>query len=77
MLFRSDPYYIEYLKDKYGLKKEDMSMVGDTLADMKFANNGHIRAYGVGEDEKNRKILSEFADLTARNVEELYGKNTI
>ena len=74
---KPDPYYIEYLKDKYGLKKEDMSMVGYTLADMKFANNGHIRAYGVGEDEKNRKILSEFADLTARNVEELYGKNTI
>ena len=74
---KPNAYYIEYLQDKYGFKKEDMCMIGDTLADMKFANNGKIKAYGVGEDENNRKILEEFADLTARNVEELYGKYSV
>lgn len=76
-LGKPNPYYIDYLQDKYGFNKDEMCMVGDTLADMKFANNGHIKAFGVGEDEKNREILGEYADLTARNVEALYGKYSI
>lgn len=74
---KPDAYYIEYIKDKYNFQNEDMCMIGDTVTDMKFAQNGKIKGFGVGADEENRKILSKYADATAENVEALFSEYAI
>lgn len=74
---KPDPYYIDYLVAKYGFSKDEMCMIGDTLADMSFARNGGIKAYGVGVDEKSRSILAEYAEATSSDVSALFKENEI
>ncbi len=56
---------IRHLAKKYGYEKERMLMVGDSLTDMKFAQNGGIFSLGVGED---RKRLEAIATVVTENV---------
>lgn len=72
---KPDPYYINYLCEKYGFAKEDMCMVGDSLVDMRFARNGGIKALGVGKSAKNREILSPLAAATAETIVELFDRH--
>ena len=56
---KPNPYYINYLKDKYDLQLDEMLMVGDTLADTQFAINGKIACIGLAKTQENADILSE------------------
>lgn len=54
---KPDPYYIDYLVGKYGFSKDEMVMVGDTLADTQFALNGKIACVGLAKTRENAEIL--------------------
>ena len=46
---KPDPYFIQEIIKKYGMKKEELVMAGDTVTDMEFARNGGIKAIGVAD----------------------------
>ena len=56
---KPDPYIINKLCQDYGFDKSEVVMVGDTLSDMKFAENGGIRSVGLAKSEDNKAILFE------------------
>ena len=55
----------------FGIKKENVVVVGDTLTDVLFARNAGIRMVGVAKSHKNRQILSEATETVIRDVSEL------
>ena len=69
---KPDPYCIEEICRKYGLEKSQIVMVGDTLRDVEFARNGHIKVIGVAKNENNRKILEREADVVVPNISYVY-----
>ena len=60
---KPDPYYINYLVDKYGFAKDEMLMVGDTLTDMRFAKNGEIAVIGLAKSVENKAKLNAYTDV--------------
>lgn len=60
---KPNPYYIEYLAEKYGFEKSEMVMVGDTLTDMRFAQNGGIKAIGLAKSVENEAKLRAYTDV--------------
>lgn len=65
---KPDPYCIGWLCEKYGLHRDEMVMVGDTLTDVRFARNGGIRAIGVAKTQSGRDFLRQHADATVPDV---------
>ena len=55
---KPDPYCAHALCQLFGLEKQNVVMVGDTLTDMRFAKNAGIAAVGLARTEKNRVVLS-------------------
>lgn len=56
---KPDPFMINKLCKDYGYDKSEVVMVGDTLTDMTFAENGGIRSVGLAKTEENKEILLE------------------
>lgn len=69
---KPDPYSIRRIAEKYGWKRSEMCMAGDTLTDMRFAKNGGIRGIGVAQSEKNRKRLAAEADSVIADISEIF-----
>lgn len=55
----------------FDLKQENVVMVGDTMTDVLFARNAHLKMVGVAKTEKNKQILSKDAELVIHDVSEL------
>lgn len=56
---KPDPYFANDLCEKWGLDKERVLMVGDTMTDVKFARNAGIKvAYLTKSEEAREKMLS-------------------
>ncbi len=69
---KPDPGTVKFILDATDFKKEEASMVGDGLNDIKVAKNAGITsvlaAYGYGDTEKLKElepdfIISDFAEL--------------
>lgn len=65
---KPDPYCLDLFAKKYGLQREEIIMVGDTLNDVRFANNGGIKVVGVAKVKNNRDILQKYADTVADDI---------
>ncbi|HJA94205.1 MAG TPA: HAD family hydrolase, partial [Candidatus Eisenbergiella merdipullorum] len=65
---KPDPYLIQEIINKYGMKKEELVMVGDTVTDMEFAGNGGIKAIGVADQEADRRILKRYTEMVIDNI---------
>ncbi|MBE6643267.1 MAG: HAD family hydrolase [Ruminococcaceae bacterium] len=69
---KPDPYCLEMFLKKYGLEKNEVIMIGDTLNDVNFARNGGIKVGGVAKNKNNRKILEEKADFVMTDISEIF-----
>ncbi len=65
---KPDPYCIGWLCKKYGLNRDEMVMVGDTLTDVRFARSGGIRVIGVAKTQSGRDFLRQHADAAVPDV---------
>ncbi len=65
---KPDPAWMERLCGQYGLAREEILMVGDTMTDVRFARNGGVRVIGVGKTEGNRSFLAQHADAAVPDV---------
>lgn len=70
---KPDPYCIDALCKKYGFDKNEVVMVGDTLNDVRFADNGGIDVIGVAKNKTNQKILSENITNVMDDVSQIFG----
>lgn len=68
---KPDPWCINDLCGRYGLTREQVVMVGDTLTDLHFARNSGVRAVGLAKNEKNRSILLSMTDTVLPDVSRL------
>lgn len=69
---KPDPYYINMLCDKEGISPQEIIMVGDTLNDMKFAENGGVGAIAIAKNEKNRLALAPYAIATISSLDSIF-----
>ena len=56
---------------EFGLKKENVVMVGDTLTDMSFAQNAGIRGVGLAVDDQTKAVLLPYADTVISSISHL------
>lgn len=68
---KPDPYAAEALCADFGVKKERVVMVGDTMTDVRFARNAGILAVSVAKEPRHRAFLQPHADLVIREIAEL------
>ena len=71
---KPDPFCINDFCKKFGLKKEETVMVGDSLTDVEFAKNGGIKSIGVAKGEKNKAFLTGKADVVLPDVSYVLGE---
>ncbi len=69
---KPDPYCLHDFCKKQGLSAEEVVMVGDTLTDMRFAQNGGIRAVGIAKSERNKRILEDAADAVIPDISYIF-----
>ena len=69
---KPNPYCLELFCEKYGLSKEDVIMIGDTLNDVRFARNGGISVGGVAKNQNNRMILEKEADFVMTDISQVF-----
>lgn len=65
---KPNPYCINDFCDEYGIDKSCAVMVGDTLTDAEFAQNGGIRMIGVAKGERNTNILRVYTDIVVSDI---------
>ena len=65
---KPDPTCIEVLCEQFGLTKEEIVMVGDTMTDVRFARNGGIRVIAVNKTEAGRAFFAAEADAVAEDI---------
>lgn len=56
---KPDPACAEDFCHRFGLTKENVLMVGDTLTDVVFSQNGGLSMIGVAKTEENKRILQK------------------
>lgn len=59
---KPNPYCINLFCEKYSLKKDEVIMVGDTLNDVRFAENGGVGFVGVAKCETNKDVLTNYCN---------------
>lgn len=65
---KPDPFCIHALMEKYGVEQGQVVMVGDTLTDLEFAENGGIRAIGLAKTAGNEAILRARTDTVVPDI---------
>lgn len=65
---KPDPYCINAFCEAFGLKKEEVAMVGDSLTDVTFAKNGGVFAVGVAKTKENAMFLTGKADVVVHDI---------
>lgn len=69
---KPDPYCIHDLCKRYALSPSDIVMVGDTMTDMNFAQNGGIKAIGVAKNKNNKTILEKHAYAVVPDISYIF-----
>ncbi len=65
---KPDPYCALDFCNRFGLDKESVVMVGDTLTDVRFARNAGISVVGLAATKKNRDLLAPVADGVVTDI---------
>lgn len=65
---KPDPLCIEVLCEQFGLTKDEIVMVGDTMTDVRFARNGGIRVIAVNKTESGRAFFAGEADAVTEDI---------
>lgn len=60
---KPDPYAALDFCRTFGLEKENVVMVGDTMTDIKFARNAGISVISIAKNEENKRILAPHSDV--------------
>lgn len=68
---KPDPLCIEVLCEQFGLAKDEVVMVGDTMTDVNFAKNGGIRVIALAKTEEGRAYFAGQADAVVAGIEEV------
>ena len=68
---KPDPYCVTDFCRITGVKQEHIVMVGDTMTDVRFAKNAGIAVIGVAKTDKNKAVLTPFADAVISNLSDL------
>ena len=69
---KPDPYYINRFCSDEGLSPDEILMVGDTMTDMKFAENGGVKAVGVTKCEEGRRLLKFKAYTVIDDISKIF-----
>jgi len=70
---KPDPYYAGRLMTEFGVEKENVIMVGDTMTDVRFAKNAGIMAVCIARNEKLTERLAPYADRVIEKIPDLDG----
>ncbi len=65
---KPDPYYINITLAEYGVERENAYMVGDTVSDMRFAQNAGVTGIGVAFTADDIRTLSGHTLSIVRDV---------
>lgn len=65
---KPDPACAEDLCRRFGLKKEKVLMVGDTMTDVEFSQNAGLSMIGVAKTGENKQILRRHIDTVVPDV---------
>jgi len=68
---KPDPYYADRLMSEFGVEKENVIMVGDTMTDVRFAKNAGIMAVCIARNEKLTARLAPYADRVIAKIPDL------
>ena len=68
---KPDPYCVYDFCERFGIEKERVVMVGDTMTDMRFAMNAGIPAIGIAKSASNANILAPHAKAVIRDPSHL------
>lgn len=71
-LSKPNPEAIRQLKEQYGLKSEEICMIGDTKIDMRFGRRGKVgRNIAVLTGSGDEKMLRKYSDAVYNNIMEI------
>ncbi len=65
---KPDPYHMNDFCERFGLMPSEVMMVGDTLTDMKFAENSGAVGVGVAKDPLDARMLEPKAYAVLNDV---------
>lgn len=68
---KPDPYCALHLCSSFGIDKQALVMVGDTLTDIRFARNAGIPSVGLARSEGSRGVLSGQASVVISDLSQL------
>ena len=68
---KPDPFCAEELCRMYGLDKERVVMVGDTMTDVRFAKNAGITAISLAPTPEKKAMLASHTDIIIDAISEL------
>ena len=65
---KPDPFLVSEIGRTTGIPKERVVMVGDTMTDIRFAENAGISVIGVAANPENAERLSPYADAVIPDI---------
>lgn len=68
---KPDPLCIEVLCEQFGLAKEEVIMVGDTMTDVNFAKNGGIRVIALAKTDAGKAYFAGQADAVVEGIDKV------
>ena len=68
---KPDPFCALDFCKLYGIEPQNAAMVGDTLTDVRFADNAGMSMVALAKSEENRAILSEHTSTVISDMSEL------
>ena len=68
---KPNPFCVHDFCQKVGIEKEYVVMVGDTMTDVRFAQNAGIKVVSLAQSEGNRDILAPHADVVIPSLSHL------
>lgn len=68
---KPNPFCANDFCEKFGLDKNKVVMVGDTMTDVRFAKNAGIKIISLAQKEENRAQLCDYADVIVDDLTKL------
>ncbi len=69
---KPNPHYINQFCVDEGLERTEILMVGDTLTDMTFAENGGIKSMGVSKTDEGKRLLLPKASFVTDDISHIF-----
>ena len=68
---KPDPYCAFDFCKRFGVDRERVVMVGDTMTDITFAKNAGIKVIALAKSERNKQMLEPYADAVIPRISSL------